>query len=51
MNTEQKIKHLEEEIETLRTNMEILIRVASSLKMNGKSLFTMQLEKMIKERN
>ena len=35
MDSEQKIKKLEEEIETLKINIELLIRVISRLQLNG----------------
>ena len=51
MDSEQKIKKLEEEIETLKINIELLIRVISRLQLNGEPLWTKELKKMIKEHN
>lgn len=51
MSLEQKIKSMEEEIETLRVNVELLLGALSRLKYNGKTLLTMELEHQIKKRN
>lgn len=48
---EERIKQLEETVETLKTNLELVLGIVSRLKMNGKSLYAMQLEQMIKDRN
>lgn len=51
MSLEQKIKLLEEKIETLETNMELVLGILSRLKYNGQSLFSEQLNKMMRDRN
>ncbi|MBO7692896.1 MAG: hypothetical protein J6T10_09740 [Methanobrevibacter sp.] len=51
MSVEQKIKSMEEEIETLRVNVELLLGALSRLRYNGKTLLTMELEEQIKKRN
>ena len=48
---EERIKQLEETVETLKINIELLLNVATSVKLNGRSLYEIQLKKMIKERN
>lgn len=48
---EERIKQLEETVETLKINIELLLNVATSVKYNGRSLYEMQLEKMIEKRN
>ena len=48
---EKRIKQLEETVETLKWNLELVLGIVSRLKMNGKSLYTTQLEQMIKDHN
>lgn len=48
---EEKIKQLEEQVESLQFNVELLLGVVSRLKLNGESLYSQQLNKMIEERN
>lgn len=48
---EERIKQLEEQVEALQFNVELLLGVVSRLKFNGESLYSQQLNKMIKERN
>lgn len=51
MSLEQKIKSMEEEIETLRVNVELLLGALSRLKYHGETLLTMELKEQIKKRN
>ena len=48
---EERIKQLEEQVEVLQFNVELLLGVISRLKLNGESLYSQQLNKMIRERN
>lgn len=48
---EERIKQLEEQVETLQFNVELLLGIISRLKFNGESLYSQQLDKMIRERN
>ena len=48
---EERIKQLEEQVESLQFNVELLLGVVSRLKLNGESLYSQQLDKMIRERN
>lgn len=51
MSLEQKIKSLEEEIETLKINVELLLGIVSRLRYNGEPILSQQLNKMISDRN
>lgn len=48
---EERIKQLEEQVEALQFNVELLLGVVSRLKLHGESLYSQQLDKMIRERN
>ena len=48
---EERIKQLEEQVESLQFNVELLLGIVSRLKLNGESLYSQQLNKMIRERN
>lgn len=48
---EKRIKQLEEQVEALQFNVELLLGIISRLKLNGESLYSQQLDKMIRERN
>ena len=48
---EERIKQLEEQVESLQFNVELLLGIVSRLKLNGESLYSQQLNKMIRDRN
>lgn len=48
---EERIKQLEEQVEALQFNVELLLGIVSGIKLRGESLYSKQLDKMIRERN